>query len=85
MKQFFKSENGEIHFGNLAEEGFSPVKIENSEVSVILENLGNKKLWRCNVCNDLHIGEIPPKICPTCFVEEAYVEINKKEFLEMTK
>ena len=83
MKQFFKSENGEIHFGTLADEGFSQAKIENIES--ILENLGNKKLWRCAVCNDLHISEIPPKICPTCFAEEAYVEINKKEFLEMIK
>ncbi len=83
MNQFFKSENGEIHFGNLSEKGFSPVEI--TDINQILENLGTKKLWRCNVCNDLHIGEMPPKICPTCFVEEAYVEINKKEFLEMVK
>jgi len=83
MKQFFKSNTGEIHFGNLAEEGFSPAEI--NDINQILDNLGTKKLWRCNVCNDLHIGEKPPKLCPTCFVEEAYVEISKKEFLEMTK
>ncbi|OGJ21937.1 hypothetical protein A3K73_04805 [Candidatus Pacearchaeota archaeon RBG_13_36_9] len=83
MKQFFKSESGEIHFGDLAEPGFLAAKIEN--IDSILENLGAKKLWRCTVCNDLHIGEKPPKICPTCFAEEAYVEINKKEFLEMVK
>lgn len=83
MKQFFKSENGDIHYGNLADEEFW--LNEKSCIEEALANLGNKKIWRCTVCNDLRISEIPPKICPTCFAQEAYVEINKKEFLEMIK
>lgn len=83
MKTFFQNKTGEIHLGNLAEEGFK--KIEKPELNKIFKNLGDKKLWRCTVCNDLHIGKIPPKQCPTCFVIDAYVEINQKEFLEMIK
>lgn len=82
MKEFFKNKTGETHFGMNSGEEFE--KIENFDIE-ILKNLGNKKLWRCNVCNDLHIGEMPPKQCPTCFVVDAYVEINEKEFLEMIK
>jgi hypothetical protein len=82
-KTFSKSTNGEIHFGNNSPEGFDVA--ERADVESALKNLGQKKIWRCNVCNDLHIGKEPPKQCPTCFVMEAYVEINEKEFLEMIK
>ena len=83
MKNFFKSSNGDIHFGVIMMEGFSPTNKENAEK--LLENLEGKKLWRCNVCNDLYIGEVPPKQCPTCFAIDAYVKINEKEFREMIK
>ncbi|MDP3027016.1 MAG: hypothetical protein Q8N63_04870 [Nanoarchaeota archaeon] len=83
MKNFFKSDKGDMHFGVIMIEGFSSA--EKQEAEKLLENLGNKKLWRCNVCNDLYIGEIPPKQCPTCFAIEAYVEINEKEFREMIR
>jgi ferredoxin-thioredoxin reductase catalytic subunit len=39
----------------------------------------NKKYFRCNVCNDIHFGSIPPEICPTCGAKHAYVEIEKRE------
>jgi len=42
-----------------------------------------KKLWRCNVCNDIHYGFAGPKICPTCQVKDAYVEIEANEALEV--
>jgi hypothetical protein len=83
MKTFFKNNNGEIHFGNLSSEGF--VSCDRKEAEKALKNLGDKKLWRCNVCNDLHVGKIPPEVCPTCSVADAYIEINSKEFLEMIK
>lgn len=35
--------------------------------------------WRCFVCNDLHLGAQPPEICPTCGVQQAYVEITSEE------
>jgi len=38
-----------------------------------------KKYWRCFVCNDIHYGLNPPKICPTCLAENAYVEISAAE------
>jgi len=41
--------------------------------------MADKKFWRCNVCNDIHYGIFGPKICPTCGVENAYVEIDKSE------
>lgn len=38
-----------------------------------------KKFWRCHICNDIHYGEFPPEICPTCGHKNAYVEIEKEE------
>jgi len=38
-----------------------------------------KKFWRCHVCNDIHYGLIPPGICPTCMVKDAYMEISSQE------
>ncbi len=38
-----------------------------------------KKYWRCYVCNDIHYGLAPPDICPTCKVEDAYIEISSTE------
>ncbi|UCH42419.1 MAG: hypothetical protein JSW16_06270 [Dehalococcoidales bacterium] len=38
-----------------------------------------KKIWRCTVCNDIHYGNCPPAVCPTCRVKNAYVEIDKSE------
>jgi len=38
-----------------------------------------KKYWRCHVCNDIHWGLAPPDLCPTCKVQNAYVEIFSGE------
>jgi ferredoxin-thioredoxin reductase catalytic subunit len=38
-----------------------------------------KKYWRCFVCNDIHYGVKPPEICPTCMVNNAYVEVSAAE------
>jgi ferredoxin-thioredoxin reductase catalytic chain len=38
-----------------------------------------KKYWRCFVCNDIHYGVLPPEICPTCSVKNAYVEVSSDE------
>jgi ferredoxin-thioredoxin reductase catalytic chain len=38
-----------------------------------------KKFWRCFVCNDIHYGMGPPETCPTCKVENAYVEVSSEE------
>jgi ferredoxin-thioredoxin reductase catalytic chain len=43
-----------------------------------------KKYWRCFVCNDIHHGLFPPEICPTCKVQNAYVEISSKEAENLT-
>lgn len=83
MKNTFKDNQGNFHFGINASDEFS--KIDKQEIINALKNIGDKKLWRCNVCNDLHIGIEPPKQCPTCMVVDAYVEINEKEFLEIIK
>lgn len=39
----------------------------------------NKKLWRCNVCNDLHYGDRPPAVCPTCGAKKAFSLIDNQE------
>ena len=77
QKKIFRNLEGDIHIGNNAPEGFSETNIE--DVENILKNLNDKKLWRCHVCNDLSISKNPPKTCPTCFAEDAYVEVNENE------
>lgn len=77
-KSIFKNKNGNIHFGIMAPEGFEAGHME--DIAAALKNLGEKKLWRCNVCNDLSIGSEPPKECPTCHMDNAYTEIDLSEF-----
>ena len=38
-----------------------------------------KYFFRCTVCNDIHVGRYPPKICPTCGAVMAFVSIDEKE------
>lgn len=38
-----------------------------------------KKIWRCHICNDLHIGIQPPYVCPTCREKNAYVAVASRE------
>ncbi|MCK5627274.1 iron-sulfur cluster assembly scaffold protein [Candidatus Bathyarchaeota archaeon] len=38
-----------------------------------------KTFYRCTVCNDIHYGNIAPKICPTCSSKDAYVHIAERE------
>jgi ferredoxin-thioredoxin reductase catalytic subunit len=42
-----------------------------------------KKYWRCTVCGDIHYGNAPPKVCPTCSQVNVYVEIERKEALNI--
>ncbi|MFH1787981.1 MAG: hypothetical protein ABH834_01215 [Candidatus Altiarchaeota archaeon] len=39
----------------------------------------DKKYFRCTVCNDIHYGMSGPLLCPTCRVENAYVEVDLNE------
>ncbi|HLC87102.1 MAG TPA: hypothetical protein VJH65_02400 [Candidatus Nanoarchaeia archaeon] len=85
-KKLFKSKKGEIHFGRNCSEGFEEAGKSDVEdaISKLKKNKNkNKKFWRCNVCNDLYLGEIPPYECPTCHSIEAYVEIDEKEFRKL--
>lgn len=77
-KKITRSEKNEIHFGVNSLDGFSSAA--NDDIDNVLNNLGSMKLWRCAVCNDLHIGSDFPKECPTCHAMDAYVEIDEKEF-----
>ena len=78
-KKITKSGKGEVHFGVESLDEFEAGTSE--DVKSVLGNLGNMKLWRCTVCNDLHVGVGFPKECPTCHTMDAYVEIDEKEFL----
>lgn len=77
-KIIFKNNKGEIHYGVNPSKGF--ISANKLDIKKALLKLGKKKLWRCIVCNDLHIGIKPPKECPTCAAIDAYVEINEQEF-----
>jgi len=80
-KSIFKDNLGNIHFGINAPEGFQAGARE--DVDAALNNLNGKKLWRCHVCSDLSINIEPPKECPTCKVENAYIEIDLNEFKKL--
>lgn len=77
-KKITRSGKNEIHFGVESLKGFEAGT--NEDIESVLKNLGDMKLWRCTVCNDLHIGADFPKECPTCHSMDAYVEIDEKEF-----
>jgi ferredoxin-thioredoxin reductase catalytic chain len=38
-----------------------------------------KKFYRCFLCNDIHYGVGPPRICPTCRAENAYLGVSSDE------
>ena len=77
-KTVTSSKKGDIHFGANSLDGFGAIAIGSLQEN--LSNLKGRRLWRCNVCNDLHAGDAALKICPTCGTEDAYVEIDEKEF-----
>jgi rubrerythrin len=80
-KRLYKDSKGNIHFGINAPEGFTPC--EKADAKKSLANLGKRKLWRCNVCNDLHLNTEFPDPCPTCMTPNSYVEISLNEFKTM--
>lgn len=80
-KKIFKDDFGNIHFGLNAPPGYQ--EGEKEDIARVLENLGDRKLWRCNVCNDLRISKEPPKKCPTCYTNNAYVQIELNEFNQL--
>ncbi len=80
-KNIFKDAEGNIHFGVNAPAGFQSALKE--DVDKVLENLGDKKLWRCTVCNDLRIALNPLEECPTCNAQNAYVVIDLSEFKKL--
>ncbi len=42
-----------------------------------------KKLWRCNVCNDIHYGVKGPAVCPTCGAKNAFTLIDYPETMKV--
>jgi len=79
MKKLFRDRDGDIHFGTNAPEEYTECSA--GEVKAQLSNLKKRKLWRCNVCDDLHLGNNFPNPCPTCMTPDSYVEIIMKEFV----
>jgi len=44
---------------------------------------GEKLVWRCHICNDLHFGVEAPEVCPTCRARNAYVRVDTAEALAL--
>lgn len=44
-----------------------------------------KKSWRCFICQDIHVGNKPPDICPTCGARNAYVEVATTEAVAIAR
>jgi ferredoxin-thioredoxin reductase catalytic subunit len=40
-----------------------------------------RKIWRCHVCNDIHLGNKPPEVCPTCGARHAFILSDLNEAL----
>ena len=47
------------------------------------EAMARKKLWRCNVCNDIHYGIKGPDVCPTCGARNAFALIDYPEAMKV--
>ena len=75
-KNFLKEVQWEVETGRNNKSGQNSKKVLKFILPKVLDNLGDKKLWRCNVCNDLQISLNPLQECPTCFTKNAYVEIG---------
>jgi ferredoxin-thioredoxin reductase catalytic subunit len=48
-----------------------------------LDGIMSKSLWRCHVCNDIHLGISGPKVCPSCGAEDAFVRTDDREALRI--
>lgn len=46
-------------------------------------SIQTKQLWRCHVCSDLHYGERPPVVCPTCGARMAFAQVDWNEALKI--
>lgn len=57
------------------------IYIETTNYDIIIMTV--KKLWRCNVCNDVHYGAKPPVTCPTCGAKNAFTLIDYPETLKV--
>jgi ferredoxin-thioredoxin reductase catalytic subunit len=42
-----------------------------------------KMMWRCSVCGDIHYGNKPPEICPTCGAANAFVLTDFDEAMKI--
>jgi len=78
-KKIFKKD-GRIHFGIGVLLDFEPGELSDVEKAITEMNEKGMKIWRCNVCNDLHLGLEPPGECPTCTHIDAYSLISLNEF-----
>lgn len=83
-KKLFKNKEGDIHVGINAPTDFTEATIE--DVKTTMASMGNKRFWRCFICNDLHIGQKFPEDCPTCLQKNVYIQVDEVEikgFLEL--
>lgn len=40
-----------------------------------------KKVYKCSVCGDIHVGLLAPEVCPTCHSKSSYKESTEEEAL----
>ncbi len=38
-----------------------------------------KKIYKCSVCGDIHVGAVGPEICPTCQTKTSYSAATKAD------
>ena len=53
-KKLFIGDNEDIHYGGVSIENFNTCSVE--EMKSSLSKKGDKKFWRCTVCNDLYFA-----------------------------
>jgi rubrerythrin len=41
---------------------------------------GETTMWICRECGHIHIGSVPPKVCPACMHPQSFFEIYNENF-----
>ena len=77
-KGMFISIIKEVYLGTIALAGFRP--FQRGDMDKYIKEKKDDDYYKCNVCEDVYIGKVPPTSCPTCLKDNSFKTITKEEF-----